>query len=303
MGALGTALASAGGVALIALASRDIFNVLFHPEGGIGLAGRLADLIWRAARRLRSRADGLFALAGPLALVAAIAAWAAMIALGWALIFLPHMPEGFRFEEGAGGKDMVDALSLSLATLTTLGFGDVTPTDGWLRLITPLEALLGFGLLTASVSWLLLMYPVLSRRRSLAYEIHLLKKAERDTGVAPPDLEPASAEAVYAELTSRLVAVERDLAAFPISYYFAEPDDRFAFAALVPYLLDLAERGSKESAPDGVRWRARLLLDALDDFAASVARRFRGDHDGSTRAIVESYARDHLRAAPSAPVS
>jgi Ion channel len=75
-----------------------------------------------------------------------------------------------------GGR-LVDALNVSLVTLTTLGFGDVTPTDAWLRLLAPIEALLGFGLLTASISWLLLIYPALSRRRSLAYEVALLRQA------------------------------------------------------------------------------------------------------------------------------
>jgi hypothetical protein len=46
--------------------------------------------------------------------------------------------------------------------------------NGWLQLITPLEALLGFGLLTGSISWLLSIYPALLRRHSLAYEIALL---------------------------------------------------------------------------------------------------------------------------------
>ena len=71
-------------------------------------------------------------------------------------------------------------------TLTTLGFGDVTPDAAWLRLVVPVEALLGFGLLSASISWLLLIHPALARRRSLAYEIALLRKAEQETGTPTP---------------------------------------------------------------------------------------------------------------------
>jgi len=111
-------------------------------------------------------------------------------------------------------------------TITTLGFADVIPHAGWLRGVAPLEALLGFGLLSASISWLLLIYPAISRRRSLAYEISLLVEAEGQAGVALERLEPASAAGIYEEL-----AVERDLVSFPISYYFAELDERFALAA------------------------------------------------------------------------
>jgi hypothetical protein len=202
--------------------------------------------------------------------------------------------DGFRVERGVGGGDFVHAVTVSLDTITTLGSTDVTLTHGWLRLIAPLEALLGFGLLTASVSWLLLLYPVLSRRRSLAYEIHLLRKAEQEMGVTPERLDAPAAERLYAELTSRLVAVERDLVAFPISYYFAEADERFALAAVAPHLLDLAERGCEEDVPMQARLRAQLLLDALEDFAASVARRPHSAR-GSTRSTVEAYASDHLR--------
>ncbi|MGB0091977.1 MAG: hypothetical protein WBP81_05530 [Solirubrobacteraceae bacterium] len=76
--------------------------------------------------------------------------------------------------------------------------------------MAPLEAFLGFGLLSASIPWLLLIYPAISRRRSPAYEISLLVAAEGQTGVALEQLKPASAERIYAELTARLVAVERD---------------------------------------------------------------------------------------------
>jgi hypothetical protein len=121
-----------------------------------------------------------------------------------------------------------------VVTLTTLGFGDVTPDAAALRLIVPLEGLLGFGLLSASTSWLLLIYPVLSRRRSLAYEITLLREAEGTAAEPVGRLEPEALERLYAELTSRLVAVERDLVSFPISYYFAEEDPRFSLAASGP---------------------------------------------------------------------
>src|SRR5829696_3552489 len=142
---------------------------------------------------------------------------------GWTLVFLPHVPEGFhRATGGPADSDLIEALNVSLVTLTTLGFGDVTPDDPWLRVIVPIEALVGFGLLSASISWLLLIHPALARRRSLAYEISLLRKAEEETGTALAELDAAPVEQIYAELISRLVAVERDLVNFPVTYYFAE---------------------------------------------------------------------------------
>ena len=136
---------------------------------------------------------------------------------------------------------------------------------------------------------------MLLRRRSLAYEFSLLLAAERDTGVGVEQLAPRAAERLYSELTSRLVAVERDLVSFPAAYYFAETDARFSLAAVAPMLLPFAERGMKDDMPAGVQLRAGMLRDAIDDFAAVTARSFHGSQAESTTELLEAYARDHLR--------
>ncbi|HEY3190758.1 MAG TPA: potassium channel family protein, partial [Solirubrobacteraceae bacterium] len=271
------------------------FDALFHPEGHATFGRLISRGVWRLIRRTGPQ-HRLFPLGGPVALVAVIATWAALLVVGWALIFWPHMPSGFRFQPGveSSGSDFVHSLNLSLVTLTTLGFGDITPTAAALRLILPLEALLGFGLLTASISWLLLIYPVLSRRRSLAYEISLLRAAESEADLSVDRLEPEAVERVLAELTSRLVAVERDLVNFPISYYFAEADARFSLPAAAPYLLELGRRGIAGDEPARVRLSAHLLLSAVNDLGRTAA----GFHGGDTtdaEAMLQAYARDHLR--------
>jgi hypothetical protein len=290
-----TVAVSALGVGLIALAGRDVFDALFHPDGKGTLGRLIMRTVWAAFRRLPRARRGGFALAGPTALLVVIGSWAALLILGWALIFWPHVDRGFHSAVAVNPGTFVEALHISLVTITTLGFADVIPHAGWLRVVAPLEALLGFGLLSASISWLLLIYPALSRRRSLAYEISLLLEAERQTGVALERLEPASAERIYAELTSRLVAVERDLVSFPISYYFAEVDERFALAALAPRLRELAERGTHEDMSEGARLRAWMLLEALRDFSVTIAGRFHRRPGRSMTEALAAYAHDHMR--------
>ena len=289
-------LSTVTGLAAIAVACRDIFDSLFHPEGRASVGRSVSRGVWLVVRRLAGGRPRALALAGPLAMIAVITTWAVLLVLGWALVYLPHVDDGFRVAAGAGGGDLVDALNISLVSLTTLGFGDVTPEAAWLRLVNPLEALLGFGLLSASVSWLLLTYPVLSRRRSLAYEVSLLRREEEETGKSVVDLEPAVAERVYAELTSRLVAVERDFVNFPITYYFVEADERFALAAVAPHLLELAARGRADGRPEAVRLRARLLEEALADLAATTAQGFHRARGDSPAALLRHYARDQMRA-------
>ena len=295
MTAAGTLLSTAAGVALIGLVGRDAFDALFHAEGRGVFSRQITRAVWQMFRHVGTRHERL-SLAGPVAFVTVIATWAGLLVLGWALVFWPHMPGGFRFDAGveAEGPDFVHALNVSLVTLTTLGFGDITPTSEALRLILPLEALLGFGLLSASISWLVSIYPALSRRRSLAYEISLLRVAEAEDDLSLDALTPDAAERLLAELTSRLVAVERDLVHFPISYYFSAEDPRFSLPVAAPYLLEVARRGMDEAQPMIVRFRSRLLMQAIDDLARTTATRFHGSGATTPEELLRGYARDHL---------
>ena len=295
MSTVGTVASTAAGIGLIAVAGRDVFDALFHPEGRNTLARGLMRATWHLMGA-RGRGGRLRALAGPVGLVLVVATWAALLITGWALIVLPHVPESFHYAPAVQpDHDVVEALNISLVTLTTLGFGDVVANDAWLRVVLPFEALLGFGLLSASISWLLLVHPALARRRSLAYEISLLRKAEDETGESLHELDAGAAEGFYAELTSRVVAVERDLVTFPVSYYFAARDERFSLPAVAGWLLEEAERGAGAGMPSRTRLRARLLIDALDDLAKTTSERFHGAQSDSTADLLAAYARDHGR--------
>jgi hypothetical protein len=157
-----------------------------------------------------------------------------------------------------------------------------------------LEALVGFGLLSASISYLLLIYPALARRRSLAYELYLLQEAGRHEDVSPEQADAGAADRLFAELTSRVVAVERDLVTLPVTYYFAESEERFSLAMAIPYLVDIANRGSRVEGEKRVRLRAQLLVDAIEDLAQTTAALFPQTRADSTDAIFDAYARDHV---------
>ena len=51
--------------------------------------------VWRVFRRLGGRKR--LSLAGPIALIAVVVSWAAMLVIGWALLLMPHMPDSFTF--------------------------------------------------------------------------------------------------------------------------------------------------------------------------------------------------------------
>jgi hypothetical protein len=303
MSTVPTVVLTVAAVALVAIALRDVFDTLFHESGRAVLSRLLMRGVWRVFRRLGGRER--LSLAGPVALIVVVLSWAALLVVGWALLLMPHMPDSFAFGDAPHSSRVVESLYLSLTTLTTVGFGDIAPAEGWLRLVSPLEALIGFGLLTASVSWLLSIYPLLSRRRSLAYEIHLLTEAEAKTGRPLTSMDAAAAESMYSELTSRLVAVERDMVTFPVAYYFAEADARFALPAAMPALLRLAEAGCAPSAgvAEPVRLRATMLRDAIGDFARTTATRFHGSAAEGVEELLDDYAHDHLLASETGDAS
>ncbi len=296
-----TLLLSLLGAGLILFALRDIFDTLFHPSGKGMLSRTLPRPLWRGVRRFGAHYPVVREVCGPVTLLAVIASWAVLLAVGWALIFWPHLPSEFSFNPGPGPSlhgGFVDALYLSLVTLTTLGFGDIAPTSGWLRVLVPLEAMIGFGLLTASLSWVVSLYPAFLRHRTLAHEVSLAREAESETGIGIGQMDALAAEQLLSNLTSQLVAVQADLIHFPISYYFRSSNERFELSAAVPWLLRLAEEGASEDCSPGVRMRASMLRSAIEDFSATVGSRFLDLPSAPTEKVLTAYARDNLHAPP-----
>jgi hypothetical protein len=289
------------GAGLILFALRDIFDTLFHPSGKGMLSRALPRPLWRVARRFGARYPVLQELCGPVTLLAIITSWTALLTVGWALVLWPHLPGGFLLAPGLSPSShggFVDALYLSLVTVTTLGYGDIAPANGWLRVLVPIEALVGFGLLTASLSWVVSLYPAFLRHRALAHEVSLVRQAGSETGIGIRQMDALAVEQMLGSITSQLVAVQTDLIHFPISYYFRSSKERFELSAAVPYLLRLAEKGANEDCSPGVRMRACMLRCAVEDFSATVGSRFLDLPSAPTEKVLRAYARDNLHAPP-----
>lgn len=288
------------GLALIAIALRDIFDVLFHPLGRGMVARQVVRVVTGISRWLAMRVKGAGLLAGPISYIAVVATWATLLALGWALIFLPQLPSGFNFSPGldpATHAGFIDALYISLVNLTSLGYGDISPASDAMRLLGPVETLFGLGLLTASISWLISIYGAISRRDSLAHEVHLAKEAEERLGEKLADADPALLERLLASFAEQLVRARRDLIHFPIVHYFRTEDEERALAGLLPFLASLVEEASVEERPHALRVRAEMLRMAIDDFAATLRARLRlGGED--TDATLRRYQTDHRPIAP-----
>jgi voltage-gated potassium channel Kch len=289
------------GVFLIALTLRDIFETLFHPLGR-GYVGRwVVGGVSRVGHMVAGRIQTARVLIGPLGYISVVATWAVLLLVGWALIFLPHLPGGFTFASGLDPSEhagFADALYISLVNLTSLGYGDISPEASLLRLLGPVETLFGLGLLTASISWLISIYGVIARRDVLAHEVHLSKVAEDRLGERLADADAELMERMLTSFTTQLVATRRDLIHFPITHHFRTEDEERALSGLLPFLRRLVDEGAEEGRPHALKVRAEMLGMAIDDFAETLRTRLQMPGE-TTEATLEHYEAEH-RSGPEA---
>lgn len=284
------------GIVLIFAVLADVFRTLFASNGGLTVGQLLARIFWRLLRPITAYRPALLNLAGPIAFVGTVVGWFALSALGWALVYLPHMPAGFSFDTELSTQHggFLPALYFSFGTITTLGYGDIVPVSGWLLVLTPLEALSGLGMLLGALLWYRSNALALSRRRSLAKRITLLNEAGLRAGTTLSRIESEEAARILDDLAMRLSAVRTDLLQLPHTYYYAGRDARTSLPNVLHYLEWLTEEVSREDCDPGIRLYASALRDALDDFAMTVASRFLDVSPFPTHRVIEDYSRDHL---------
>jgi hypothetical protein len=161
--------------------------------------------------------------------------------------------------------------------------------EGWLRLVSPLEALVGFALLTATVSWVLEIYPALTRRRVLAIRLALL----RDADPATRQVDCTAGALLLDSLSTEVVRVRIDFTQYAEAYYFHDGEDHSSLAAMIGYAAVLAQRGEGAGRPE-VRLAGTLLAGALKDLADVLDQRFLRT-GGPPTEVFAAYAADHGR--------
>ncbi|MGH7361602.1 MAG: ion channel, partial [Candidatus Methylomirabilales bacterium] len=122
---------------------------------------------WKLWRRMcssipkLSRREAALSLFGPLSLIGLLVGWTVGQVGGWSLVWWGAR-QGFSLDFVAFN----DAVYYSGVVYLTIGFGDILPADGALRLLSPIEALGGLGTLGLVIGFLPSLYSGYQDRES-----------------------------------------------------------------------------------------------------------------------------------------
>src|SRR6058998_3976838 len=159
---MGLLIAAAGALWAVAI-MWDAFEALVLPRRvtrrlrPTRMFYRVAWLAWSAvARRMRpgGRRETYLSFFGPLSLLVLLAAWAASLIAGFALL---QTGLGASLNVPGGGS-FTDHLYLSGETFFTLGLGDITPISRAGRVLLVIEAGVGFAFLALVIGYLPLVF-------------------------------------------------------------------------------------------------------------------------------------------------
>jgi Ion channel len=218
-----------GGGVLITVAIADIFTTVLHYEHRGLLTPRLHRLVWVVMRSVARPFHGtshtyMLSLGAPVMMVATLALWMTLLVCGFALVYQHAMASGSLELAPHLAPTFVTAVYFSAVTLSTLGFGDVTPVSSSYQLVAVVEALSGLGLATMTISYILNVYRELHRLNTLAGALEEQFPARGDpTDVLAPhfnDGRPCELSTRLHDLYLDLLAYAEGLHQYPLVYYF-----------------------------------------------------------------------------------
>jgi hypothetical protein len=280
------------GIGVVFVGLQDLFHTLFQPAKSGDIGDWIARSIWRLFKRSVPRR---LSLAGPVAFVSIIVFWAASVIIGFALIFLPRLPQAFSFAQGldpGSYHSLLGALDVSIGALITFSTGTYSK-NLVIQWLMGTESVIGFALLTAAVSWLLSIYPVFEHRKSLAHEATLLRFSELKGIRRLADVSDSDLQQILVGLASQIITCRNELSQFPITYYFHENERETALSGILPYMSAIAEQSIQRSGGAGLA--ATILGGAIDDYLKLVARSFLKRPFTSRQDILVAFAADHRR--------
>ncbi len=158
--------------------------------------------------------------------------WILLELFGFGLVFFAGSRIGaLAGEPGvAAPKSLSDALYMSGVTLSTLGYGDITPIAAPFRIVSFTEALVGFTIITLTVSYVLSINSAVRQQGHMVAVLTGLsgKRSDCKTIVAPFLRNPLTGglDSLLQQLTSETISYRQNLNHYPLLYYNTSKDAR-----------------------------------------------------------------------------
>jgi hypothetical protein len=226
----------------------DAFQTIILPRRATGRY-RLTRIFYRLtwspwvffAKRLHDprKRESAFSYYGPMSLIFLLVVWAAVMVVGFALIYYAL---GSPFIDSAQGPGFPSDLYVSGTTIFTLGLGDVTPRNPWARELVILEAGTGLGFLAVVMGYFPVLYSAFSRRE---VSISLLDARAGSPPTAAEMMRRHSFEGGHGALTLLLGEWERWSAelleshiSYPLLCYFRSQHNNQSWLSALTAVLD-----------------------------------------------------------------
>ncbi|HEY1403546.1 MAG TPA: potassium channel family protein [Pyrinomonadaceae bacterium] len=166
------------GLLVLLFVAYDVYATILDASGRAGpLSAWVNRGVWAVARALAlrfspNRRHRLLNLVGPMLMPGLIVIYLVLLISGFALIYLPRMPAEFTLDTTGETAHWIESLYFSGVTLTTLGYGDITPRTPFVRFFALVEGASGFALISLAVTYLITVYSALERKRAIALSFY-----------------------------------------------------------------------------------------------------------------------------------
>jgi hypothetical protein len=275
---------------VLAITLADVFLTVLYARAGSGLlAPRLARGVWFVLRALSGgRRTGILNFGGPVQLVALVLMWAALLALGAALVIHPGLGTGVQSSSGKTDTDFITALLVGGSSMSIVGASDYGPTSPGYKLLFLFNSLVGMTVTSLTITYVMQVYTAVRSRNTLALAMHA---QSAETGDAAELIARWGARGHFDSGHSDLSTMAGDMAAikeshhfYPLLLYFRFEEVFYApprfllvaldAAALVRTALDERELGwlQESAALDELERTTTMLLRTLAESSPALAR-------------------------------
>ena len=221
-------LSDAAGILVLAVTLLDILTTTLHPSAKSVLSGHFQRMVWRLIERVSRPLRGswrqrVLSWTLPLSVSGLLVVWLLLLMAGFSLLYAPVMHLRGAFATVLGPLSWIDAIYYSGVCLVTVGFGDIVPRWGWVRVASIAEGLCGLLVVGVAITYILSVFPFLPLSRILATTLN--EETDGRVNALPMVqryLAVTSSEALAQrcrELATQIIALTEAHSSHPVLYY------------------------------------------------------------------------------------